>query len=281
MESICDRLQMDLELKNYSPHTRTCYLARVRDFALHFHQSPEELGKEEIRAYLHYLIKEKKVSQSFISQAYSAIKFFCETTLGRDWDGVRIPRMKKTRKLPVVLSKQEVWAILSVMKNLKHRAILATIYSGGLRISEAVHLKVSDIDSSRMMIRIGHGKRGKDRYTLLAKHTLELLREYWRCYRPVDWLFPGKPPTRPISTKAVQLVFRKALPRAGIKKPATVHTLRHTFATDLLEAGTDLCHIQHLLGHMRLETTAIYLHLSRKDIGRIVSPMDLMMESHK
>jgi integrase/recombinase XerD len=281
MESICDRLKMDMELKNYSPHTRTCYLARVRNFIGHFGQSPKEIGKEEIRAYLYYLIKDRSASQCVVAQTYSALKFFYEITLERDWNGFRIPRVKTPRKLPVVLAKEEVIAILSATENLKHRAILATIYSGGLRVSEAAHLKVCDIDSSRMMIRIGHGKRGKDRYTLLAKHTLELLREYWRRYRPVDWLFPGKPPTRPISTKAVQMVFRKTLHRAGIKKPATVHTLRHTFATDLLEAGTDLCHIQHLLGHRRPETTAIYLHLSRKDIGRIVSPLDLLMESDK
>jgi site-specific recombinase XerD len=151
-----------------------------------------------------------------------------------------------------------------------------TIYSAGLRISEVVHLKVSDIDSQRMTIRVQQGKGGKDRYTLLARRTLEVLREYWREYRPLDWLFPGKPATRPLSVSAVQRVFEKVLHRARIKKSASVHTLRHSFATHLLEAGADLYHIQRLLGHATPKTTAVYLHLSRKDLGGVTSPIDLL-----
>src|SRR4030043_2035817 len=158
MGKLHDQMKRDLELKNYSPKTRSCYLASVKGFALHFHRSPDELGDPEIRGYLHYLIQEKKVSQSAVSQAYSALKFFYETTLKRDWDGFRIPRVKMRKKLPVVLSQREVQALFSVVKNLKHRAILMTIYSAGLRVSEAVHLRISDIDSQRMMMRIGHGK---------------------------------------------------------------------------------------------------------------------------
>ena len=279
METICDRLQMDMELRNYSPHTQVSYLARVRNFVRHFRESPGEIGKEEIRAYLYYLIKEKKASQAVVGQTYSALKFLYETTLGRDWSGFRIPRVKTSRKLPVVLSKKEVYAILSATENLKYRAILATIYSGGLRLSEAAQLRISDIDSDRMMIHVSHGKRGKNRYTLLARCTLKILREYWRAYRPVDWLFPGKLPSRPIARRSIQYAFRRALSRTSIKKPATIHSLRHGFATHLVEAGTNLCHIQQLLGHASPRTTAIYLHLSRKDIGRIVSPLDLLMES--
>jgi len=248
----------------------------VKSFALHFHRSPAELADQEIREYLHYLIQEKKVSQSAVSQAYSALKFFYETTLKRDWNGFRIPRVKMGKKLPVVLSLQEIQAIFSATRNLKHRAILMTTYSAGLRVSEVVHLKVSDIDSQRMVIRVQQGKGEKDRYTLLARRTLEVLRDYWREYRPKDWLFPGQPAKGSLSVSAVQRVFWKVLDQAGIKKPATVHTLRHSFATHLLEAGTDLYHIQQLLGHTTPKTTTIYLHLSRKDLGGVTSPIDLL-----
>ena len=186
MGRLRDQMKRDLELKNYSPKTRACYLAAVKSFALHFHRSPEQLSEQEIREYLHYLIQEKKASQSLIRQAYSALKFLYETTLQKDWNGFRIPRAKTGKRLPVVLSLQEIQAILSAARNLKHRALLVTIYSAGLRVSEVVHLKVSDIDSQRMVIRVQQGKGGKDRYVLLAKRTLEVLRDYWRAYRPED-----------------------------------------------------------------------------------------------
>jgi len=281
MGRLQDQMRMDLELKNLSPRTRSCYLTWMKSFALHFHRAPDELGEQEIRDYLHYLIQEKKASQSGISQAYSALKFFYETTLKRDWNGFRIPRVQKSKKLPVVLSQQEIQAIFSVIRNLKHRAVLMTIYSAGLRISEAVHLKVADIDSQRMVIRVQQGKGQKDRYTLLAQRTLEVLRDYWKEYRPQGWLFPGKPESEPLSISAVQRVFEKVLLQAGVKKHASVHTLRHSFATHLLEKGTDLYHIQRLLGHATPKTTAIYLHLSRKDLGGVTSPIDLLEETEK
>jgi integrase/recombinase XerD len=281
MGRLHDQMKRDLELKNYSPKTRSCYLASVRSFALHFHRSPDELGDSEIREYLHYLLTDRKVSQSTMSQAYSALKFFYETTLKRDWDGFRIPRVKMRKRLPVVLSQQEVQALFSVIKNLKHRAILMTVYSAGLRLNEAAQLKVSDIDSQRMMIRVEQGKGDKDRYTLLAKRTLDILREYWKAYRPQGWLFSGHSIEKPISSRTIQKVFEEALHRAEIQKPATVHTLRHSFATHLLESGTDLYHIQHLLGHRNPQTTTIYLHLSRKDLVSVTSPIDLLEEPGK
>jgi integrase/recombinase XerD len=276
MGKLHDQMKMDLELRNLSPRTRSCYLTWVKSFAFHFHRSAEEMGDQEIREYLHYLIQEKKASQSGVSQAYSALKFFYETTLKRDWKGYRIPRAQKGRRLPVVLSPQEIQAIFCAVGNLKHRAVLMTIYSAGLRLSEVVHLKVSDVDSQRMTIRVQQGKGQKDRYTLLGQRTLDILRDYWKEYRPSGWLFPGKPETEPLSVSSVQKVFEKALLRAGIKKAASVHTLRHSFATHLLEAGTDLFHIQHLLGHTSLKTTAVYLHLSRKGLGDLASPVDLL-----
>lgn len=281
MGRLYDEMKMDLELKNYSPKTRSCYLACMKNFALHFRQAPDRMGESEIREYLHFLIKEKRASQSAINQAYSALKFFYQTTLERDWNGLRIPRIRTGKRLPAVLSQQEIRAIFSATRNLKHKSLLMTIYSAGLRLSEAAHLKVSDVDSQRMTIRIRHGKGDKDRYSLLAERTLDILRNYWREYRPVDWLFPGNPKDMPISSRSIQKVFEKALHEAGIKKKATVHTLRHSFATHLLEAGTDLYHIQHLLGHTTIKTTAIYLHLSRRDVARVKSPIDLFQEPGK
>lgn len=281
MGKLHDQMKRDLELKNYSPKTRSAYLASVKSFALHFHRSPAEMSEEEIRQYLHYLIEDKKASQAVISQTYSALKFLYETTLKRDWNGFRIPRSKMGKRLPVVLSPQEVQAIFSATLNLKHRAILMTIYSAGLRVSEVVHLKVSDIDSRRMVIRVEQGKGARDRYTLLAHRTLEVLRQYWRAYRPKEWLFPGQPAKGALSISSVQRVFKEVLHEAGIKKPATVHTLRHSFATHLLEAGTDLYRIQRLLGHTTPKTTTIYFHLSRKDLGGVRSPIDHLEETGK
>jgi len=276
MGTLHDQMKRDLELRNFSPHTRSIYLACVRRFALYFHRSPDELGDPEIREYLHYLIKERNVSQGAVTQAYGALKFLYGTTLKRDWEGFRIPKGKMGRRLPIVLSQREVEALFGAIKNLKHRAILMTIYSAGLRVSEALHLKPSDIDSQRMMIRVEHGKGNKDRYTLLGKRNLDILREYWKKYRPVDWLFCNPSRKKPLSTTAVREAFKKSLRQAGIKKPAMIHTLRHSFATHLLEAGTDLYHIQHLLGHTNPKTTAVYLHLSRKELTQVTSPLDLL-----
>lgn len=281
MGRLYEQMKMDLELKNYSPRTRSCYLGSMKSFVLYFGRWPDTMGEDEIRQYLHYLMKDKKASQSAINQTYSALKFFYQTTLQREWNALKIPRIKTSKKLPVVLSKQEVWSIFSATANLKYRALLMTIYSGGLRISEAAHLKVSDIDSKRMMIRIRQGKGMKDRYTLLGRRSLDILRLYWRAYRPGDWLFPGRSSQTPISVTSIQKMFRKALEKAGIKKEATVHTLRHSFATHLLEAGNDLYHIQRLLGHTTAKTTSVYLHVTRKDLARIVSPIDLLEQPQK
>jgi integrase/recombinase XerD len=276
MGQLYDQMKMDLELKSFSPKTITCYLSCMVNFVRHYGRSPVEMGEEEIRKYLLHLIKEKGLSQSSINQAYSAIKFFYEVTLGRAWDGVKIPRIKKRKKLPVVLSMQEVQWLLCSTDNLKHQAILTTIYSGGLRLGEATHLRVSDIDGERMTILVQQGKGNKDRYTLLGQRTLELLRLYYKAYHPVQWLFPSKDPAQPLSGSSVQRVFKKALHKAGIQKKASVHTLRHSFATHLLESGTDLYHIQRLLGHTTASTTSIYLHITGRDLAKVKSPIDLL-----
>jgi integrase/recombinase XerD len=276
MGALYDQMKMDLELKNFSPKTVTCYLTCMVNFVRHYHRSPVEMGEEEIRGYLHHLITEKKTSQSSINQAYSAMKFFYEVTLGRFWNPIRIPRSKISKKLPLVLSMQEVQSLLDCVENLKHRAILTTIYSGGLRLGEAINLKPSDIDAERMTILVRQGKGNKDRYTVLGQKTLELLRLYYKTYRPGEWLFPSKDPAQPLSGSSVQRVFKKALHRSGIRKKASVHTLRHSFATHLLESGTDLYHIQRLLGHTTAKTTSLYLHITGKDLAKVKSPIDLL-----
>ena len=274
MGELRDQMEMDMKLRRFSPKTIACYLACMKGVAKHFRKSPAELGDEEIRAYLYYLMEERKASQSVVVQTYSALKFFFEKTLQKQWNAFRIPRCKQRRKLPGVLAREEVESILSATKNLKHRAILMTIYSAGLRVGEVTRLKVSDIDSRRMMIRVNEGKGLKDRYTLLGERTLEMLRRYWKVYRPLEWLFPGRNASEPVSISAIQRVFKTSLEKAGIKKKASVHTLRHCFATHLLESGTDLYYIQRLLGHKSAGTTSVYLHITGKDIGKIKSPID-------
>ena len=281
MGKLRDQMEMDMKLRRFSPKTITCYLACMKGVAKHFRKSPAELGDEEIRAYLHYLMEERKASQSVLVQTYSALKFFFENTLQKQWNAIRIPRCKQRRKLPGVLSREEVESILSATKNLKHRAILMTLYSAGLRIGEVTRLKVSDIESGRMMIRVNEGKGLKDRYTLLGERNLEMLRRYWKAYRPLEWLFPGRNASEPVSISAIQRVFKTSLAKAGIKKKASVHTLRHCFATHLLDSGTDLYYIQRLLGHKSAGTTSVYLHITGKDIGKIKSPIDSWVENQE
>jgi integrase/recombinase XerD len=281
MGKLQEQMKMDMELKNLSLRTIETYLSCAKSFVAHYKRSPELMGHNEIRDYLYHLLKDKKASQAAVNQTYSALKFLYQTTLRREWDTFKIPRCKMRKRLPVVLSKAEVESVFSVTRNLKHRSILMTIYSGGLRLGEATHLKVSDIDSKRMVIRVQQAKGNKDRYTLLGKRTLQILRIYWKLYHPVEWMFPSRRLDQPISHSSVQRTFKEALHKSGIKKDASVHTLRHSFATHLLEAGTNLYHIQRLLGHTTPITTSIYLHVTRKDLTRITSPIDLLENPEK
>ena len=275
MGELKKKMKMEMELRNFSIRTIETYLGWMKSFTLHYGMSPEKLGDEDIRNYLYYLLKEKGASQSSISQAYSALKFFYEKVLGRDWNGQKIPRSKVPKKLPVVLAKEEIQAIFLSTKNLKHRAMLMLIYSGGLRLNEATHLKSTDIDGKRMMVKV-RGKGNKERYTLLGKKALEILRIYWKLHRPSEYLFPSRIPEQPISGSTVQRAFKSSLHKSGIKKKASVHTLRHSFATHLLESGTDLFYIQRLMGHTTAKTTAIYLHVTRRDLTKVRSPIDLL-----
>ena len=270
------RMIDDMTVRNLSPRTRDCYVSQVANFAKHFGKSPELLGPEEIRLYQLYLVHEKKVSWAYFNQSVCALRFLYRITLQKDWAIEHIPFPRTERKLPVVLSLSEVAQFLGAIRRLKYRAILMTAYAAGLRISEVTHLRVTDIDSQRMVIHVRQGKGRKDRYVMLSPNLLELLRTYWKMKRPASWLFPGKHPDRPISASAVQHACKRAGIDSGLKKAVCPRALRHSFATHLLEAGTDVRTIQILLGHRSLQTTARYTHVSRKTIAATSSPFEFL-----
>jgi len=274
MKKLRDRMLVDLQLSGAKPNTQKNYLREVDNLAKYFNRSPEELGEDELKEYMLYLMKERHLSEGTFRFYVAALKFFYRTTLKREWmvEKIKCPRAKI--KLPVVLDLLEVESLFSVTKNLKHKAILMLTYSSGLRASETARLKITDIDSKRMTVRITQGKGGKDRYSILSQTTLEQLRQYWRKYRPTKWLFDGAKKDDHISTHSVQCMFYAARKRAGITKPASVHTLRHSFATHLIEAGTSLHHVQLLLGHRSPTTTTVYLHVSRLNLAQVTSPLD-------
>lgn len=276
MSELENKMKFEMELRGFSPKTIKNYLLQVSNFAKHYNLSLELLGENEVRNYLHYCITEKHLCEGTVNYIHSSLRFFYSKILDREWRTEKLKRIKERRKLPVILSQTEVKAILEATGNLKHKAALSTIYGAGLRLSEAAKLRVGDIDSKNMQIIIREGKGKKDRYSLLSQKNLELLREYWKRYKPSDFLFEGNNPSGYISPRTIQKAFGEAKSKAGIKKAATVHTLRHSFATHLLEAGTDICYIQRLLGHTSLQTTTIYLHLRRMDLLNIKSPLDTL-----
>ena len=277
MTSLRRRMTEDMQVRNLSPHTQASYVQQVSLFARHFNQSPEVLGPEEIRSYQVYLTNEKKLSPGSILIAVAALRFLYKVTLHKDWSLEEIiPAPKKPQKLPVVLSPEEVLQFLSCVHSIKHRTILTICYAAGLRISEAIGLKVADIDSKRMVIRVEQGKCQKDRYVMLSPKLLEVLRAWWPVEKPKQWLFPGDRVGSHITKDAVELACQKAHRRCGIPKPITPHSLRHCFATHLLESGTDVRTIQLLLGHRSLVTTARYLRIATTKLCSTKSPLDLL-----
>ena len=268
------RMLEDMAIRNLADNTRLSYVQQIVSYSNYFHRPPEELGPEEIRTYQLYLTQTRMLSPSSVSVATGALRFLYKVTLKRDWSLDEIPMPKRPFKLPVVLSQEEVMHFLDSVYSLKHRAILTAAYAAGLRISEATHLKVTDIDSQRMMLRVDQGKGRKDRYVMLSPRLLELLRAYWKAVHPVLWLFPGDLPGQPITRGAVELACQKAHRASGIKKPITPHSLRHAFATHLLESGADLRTIQLLLGHRSLATTSLYLKVATRTVCATASPFD-------
>ncbi len=277
MGELREKMLRRMELKNYSTRTIQLYLYHMKKYVAYYGKSPDRLGKEEIEKYLHYLY-EQNVSRSAMTQAYSAIKFFYTVCLERTWELDKILRPKSNKKLPVVLSPQEVRNILQQVNNPKYKAVLMIVYSGGLRLSEALNLKLKDIDGNRMEIRVVQAKGKKDRYTLLSEIMLSKLREYYKKYKPSDWLFPGREGKK-LSNTTIQKLFVKAKKKAGIRKDATVHTLRHSFATHLLENGCDILTIQELLGHSSIHSTKIYLHIQNTAKRKIINPLDRIIEA--
>jgi site-specific recombinase XerD len=265
-----------MQIRNFTANTQAAYLQQISLLARYYHQSPEALGPQQIQAYQLYLTNERKLAPGSLCTIAAALRFLYHVTLKRDWALDDIPIPKKPLKLPVILSPEEVEHFLECIGSLKHRTLLTVAYAAGLRVSEATHLKVTDIDSQRMVIRVEQGKGQKDRYVMLSPRLLEELRTYWKVARPKLWLFPGDIPGRPITRDAVEQACDKARRVSGIDKPITPHSMRHAFATHLLEAGTDVRRIQLLLGHRSLATTSHYLKVATSSVCATVSPFDLL-----
>jgi integrase/recombinase XerD len=269
----------ELERRNYAQSTIHSYLRTVAEFSLHFHRPPNQLGPDHIRQYQAHLFGQRKLAPSTVTQRLAALRFFYIKTLRKPWSVTETPYPKKVQRLPIILSTEEVAQLIDSALTAFHRILLMTLYATGVRRAELARLKITDIDSRRMIIHIQGGKGRKDRDVMLSPTLLQALREYWRGLRrkPTDWLFPGgrwHTANHPITPKVVWNACEKAAQRAGIHKKIHPHTLRHCFATHLLEAGADLRTIQVLLGHRDLEETTIYLHLSQRHLNATASPLD-------
>ena len=274
MTELREKMIREMELRNLSKNTQRSYLRAVYGLSKYYMQSPDKMTKEMIEDYLLYLKKEKGDALTTIGSAITGLRFFYNHVLSHEQLSPRCAFAKTPRKLPTVLSQEEIWSIINAPGNMKHRLMLMTIYSAGLRASEALVLKAEHIDSKRMLIKVT-GKGGKERYTLLSKKLLPELREYYRTYRPEILLFPSYRKGKPLAYETIRSVYEKARGKACVKRGVGVHTLRHSFATHLLEAGYDIRKIQVLMGHTRLTTTMIYLHVSRETLSKIPSPLDL------
>jgi site-specific recombinase XerD len=273
MSPLRRRMVDDMTIRNLSPATQRSYLHAVTKFSRYFGRSPERLDLEDVRAFQVHLVA-TGISWPALNQTVCALRFFYGVTLGAAEIPERIPYAREPRKLPVVLGADEVVRFIEAVPSLKTRAALTTAYAAGLRASEAVGIKIADIDAGRMVIRVEHGKGGKDRYVMLSVQLLGILRTYWRLARPTHWLFPGRDASKPIDVQVLHAACRSARAAAGLAKRVTVHTLRHSFATHLLESGTDIRIIQVLLGHSNLSSSARYTQVSNGLIRRTESPLD-------
>lgn len=275
-------LRREMKLRNYSNKTFKAYRSHLRSFVAYFSpRHPRDLTNEDIRTYLLYLVEKAGVSAGSMNQALNAIRFLYVELYRQPMILGDIRRPRKVRKLPAVLSLEEVERVLRVVTNIKHRCLLMVIYSGGLRVGEAVSLKVEDIDGKRKMIHVKFAKGQKERYTLIGDATLEELRRYWKAFHPMKWLFPTGRQCGHLSEQSAEKIFKKAAVRAGIVKSVSIHTLRHSFATHLLESGVDIRYIQELLGHASSKTTEIYTHVRSGSVGEIVNPIDRLFPSEK
>ena len=277
MGQLRDRMEQDLKLKGVSPATIRNYLLYCRKFAAFFMRSPEDLGAAEVRTFLLHQIEVEQLAYASYRQVYAALKFLYNVTLKRPEAVKGISHPKRPKTLPVILSPEEVLRILAAVRSVKHKAIMATAYAAGLRISEVCGLRLADIDSQRRRLHIRAGKGKKDRYVMLGESLLALLRQYYQAARPEgEYLFPGQKPQRHITPSAVRQVLQKVIRQTGLAKRVTMHTLRHCFATHLLEAGTDIRILQVLLGHSSIRTTLRYTHITDRLVQKLVSPLDMI-----
>ena len=276
MTPLRQRMIDDMQLRNFAPATQRNYIHYVAEFAKYFHSSPDLLDAEAVRQYQLHLVNERKLSPQSVNQFVSAAKFLYTVTLEWPWSDDCFVHLRRPRKLPLVLSQEELMQFFDYVPSLKYRAALMICYGAGLRVSEVVALKLTDIESPRMLIRVEQGKGHKDRYAMLSPRLLEVLRRYWRAAQPQHWLFPSWRPTRHLSASSLQIACRDASARSGLRQKVTPHTLRHSFATHLLEHGTDLRVIQVLLGHTRIDTTAYYTAVSPRLVAATASPLDTL-----
>lgn len=281
MSSLRQRMDEAMVLRGFAERTRESYLMCVRALAKHYRRPPDALNVEELQAYLLHLITERKLAYASVNQAACAFRFLFREVLGERTLWLEIPMAKVPKRLPVVFSRSEVVRLFDACPNPRNRTLLMTTYAAGLRVSEVCALQLADIESApdRMCLKVRHGKGGKDRYTMLSPQLLTELRAYWRTCRPRYWLFPGGDGTRPMAISTAQRIYWAARDAAGLPTVAGIHTLRHSFATHLLEAGVDLPTIQRLLGHGYISTTMRYLHLARSRITGTPSPLDLLVRS--
>jgi integrase/recombinase XerD len=273
MSPLRRRMIEDMTIRKFAPKTQHDYLQRVKNFTAYLGRSPDTASSEDVRRYQLHLAA-SGVGVPTVNQTVSTLRFFFKITLGRPDLVERTAFVREPRKLPVVLSPEEAVRLLDAAPGLKYKAALSVAYGAGLRVSEVVTLKVSDIDSKRMVIRVEQGKGRKDRYVMLSPHLLELLRAWWRAARPQGWLFPGRDPVQPMTARQLNRACHAAANMAEISKPVSMHTLRHSFATHLLEQNIDIRVIQVLLGHAKLDTTALYTRVATKTIQQIMSPLD-------
>jgi integrase/recombinase XerD len=279
MSALRQQMQADMTVRGLAQRTQKAYIDAVAAIARHYHRSPDTLSIAEIEQYLHHLIAERQRSWSTTNQAVCALRFLFHVTLKRRDVALHIPMRRAGSKQPEILSRDEVARILNAAHQPMHRLLLMTTYAAGLRVSEACHLRCTDIDSNRMMIRVVSGKGNKDRYTLLSPPLLTELRGYWKQARPVCWLFPKRSrPDQPLDIDTAQRIYYRCKRYAGIAKQGGIHGLRHAFATHLLEAGVDLPTIQRLLGHSDISTTTRYLHLKQSGLAQNGSPLDLLQQ---
>jgi site-specific recombinase XerD len=266
----------DLVVRGMSVRTREAYLGAVAGLAKHYGRRPDRITQDEVQNYLLHLIEQRKLAWSSCNIVFQGLKFFYRVTLKRSATQFDIPRARQPQKLPQILSREEIVALIKSTANLKHRAILMTAYGAGLRLNEICHLRLTDIDSARMTIRVEQGKGAKDRYTLLSPRLLSELRRYWSFYRPKLWLFTNRDGLEAISDGTVDKIYRHAKARARITKEGGIHSLRHAFATHLLEGGVDIHTIQRLMGHNHISSTLRYFHLARKHLTATPSPLELL-----